>query len=189
MTTVTQLLFGTVEQGIKTLDARAGPLTAMLRGAPGVAVAPADVATAITDLLDVPLGNLALAAWDQQRRVRAALDETRRQPGSRQVVRLLEHTISSTQHPTLDVESGPVRARLLSLTLDVAIAINATELVIEGGRVVEVRAGAASASASLSAGHVTLAQRQLSDIDLGFHRALRREPAEVGSVASRRPVA
>jgi len=188
MTTVTQLLFGTAEQGVQTLGARAGPLTTMLRGAPG-AVAPADVATAITDLLDVPLGNLAFAAWDQQRRIRAALDETRRQPGSRQVVRLLGHTISSTQHPALDVESGPVRATLLTLTLQVSIAINASELVIERGRVVEVRAGSASASASLSAGHVILAQGQLSGIDLGFHRALQREPAEVGSRMSGRSVA
>ena len=55
---------------------------------------------------------------------------------------------------------------LLKLTLEVEVLVSAAELVLEQGRVVAVRPGPASATASLSAGDVVLARRPLVAVDL-----------------------
>jgi hypothetical protein len=81
---------------------------------------------------------------------------------------MLEHTVSSTQQPRIDVEAGSIKATLLTLTVKVDIVINAIELVIEGGHITELRPGTASATAALSAGQMLLARRQVLEIDLGL---------------------
>ena len=173
MTTLAALLYGDDAQATHSLTSQAPSLLAMSRAsALGVVLPPVEIATAISKLLAMPVGNVALVAWDQQRRVRAARQQTRRHPGSREVVRLLEHTVTSKQNPTIDVEAGPVRGTLLTLTLQVEVAIGATDLVIEHGRVVEVHTGAATASAELSAGSTVLARRALVVVDLAAdHRS------------------
>lgn len=128
------------------------------------------LATTIATLLDMPVGDLAVQAWEQGRRVRVACQQTRGHPGSRQVVRLLEHTISSTQHPAVDVDAGPVHGTLLTLTLDVEIAVSPTDVVVEQGRIVDVRPGTASAEAKLAVGGVVLARRKTRRFDLTFER-------------------
>jgi hypothetical protein len=134
--------------------------------ADGLEDLPAQVTAAITDLLTMPIGNLALAAWEKHARVRIACEQTSQQPQSRQVVRLVEHTVHSEQHPAVDLDVGGTTHRLLTLTLQVDVAVSAANLVIERGQVTEVHPGAASASAALSAGAVRLAQGSLKGIDL-----------------------
>lgn len=156
---------------LSTLTTQAHTLLATSSAADlGVVVPPAELAISISSLLAMPVGNLAIMAWDQQRRVRAACEQTRQHPGRREVLRLL-YIVSSTQRPTIDLEAGPVNITLLTLTLRVDLTVNATNLLVEEGRIVEVHAGAVSASASLSAGNVVLAQRQTPRIDLGLGRS------------------
>lgn len=114
------------------------------------------LATTIATLLDMPVGDLAVQAWEQGRRVRVACQQTRGHPGSRQVVRLLEQ--------------GPVHGTLLTLTLDVEIAVSLTDVVVEQGRIVDVRPGTASAEAKLAVGGVVLARRKTRRFDLTFER-------------------
>jgi len=172
MSSIASMLYGDDERALRELTARAPELLARSRAAAlRVVVPPLELALAVSGLLTMPVGNVALLAWHQELRVRRARKETSLHPGSRQVVRLLDHTISSKQQPSLDVESGPVRGTLLVLTLQVDIAINATNLIIEDGKIVEARPGAASATASLMAGDLLLARRQVAGIDLGLEQA------------------
>ena len=167
MTTLAALLYGNDEQAMNKLTEQAPALLATSRASlRGVDIQPFQIAMAISCLLTMPVGNLALVAWEQERSVRAAGEHTLQYPGSRQVVRLLEHTVSSTQNPTIDVDAGPVRATLLTLTLQVDLSISATDLVIEQGRVAEMRAGPTTAWASLSAGSALLARSKPVEVDL-----------------------
>ena len=174
MMTLASLLYGDDQQAATRLSAQAPTLLTDRRTAGlGVVVPPTDVAAAIADLLTMPVGNLALVAWQRQHAVRAACETTRAQPGSRRVLRLLEHTVRSEQHPSIDVEAGPLHAPLLSLTLRVEMSITAVQLVIEEGGIVGVYPGPASASATLSAGDVVLARRQVTAIDLSVDHSRR----------------
>jgi hypothetical protein len=174
MTTLAELLYGDRAHAARDLRNRAPALLAASSApALGVTINPLELATTISRLLDMPVGDLTMYAWEQQRRVRAACQQTREHPASRQIVRLLEHTFTSTQHPTVDVEAGPVHATLLTLTVHVEIAVNPTDIVVESGRIVDVRPGTASATAKLLVGDVVLTQRQTRRLDLTFERGQR----------------
>ncbi|MGI9031793.1 MAG: hypothetical protein ACR2HP_17685, partial [Ilumatobacteraceae bacterium] len=171
MTTLAELLYGDLEHATRDLRKRAPALlVASSATALGVTVPAMQLATTIATLLDMSVGDLAVHAWEQQGRVSVACQQTRGHPESRQVVRLLEHTISSTQHPTVDVEAGPIHGTLLTLTVHVEIAVNPTEFVVERGRIVDVRPGTAAAEATLSVGDVVLARRKTRRFDLPFER-------------------
>jgi hypothetical protein len=104
--------------------------------------------------------------------VRAACDATARQPGSRRVVGLLEHTVHSEQHPVVDLDlgAGGAARRLLTLTLDVAVEVTAVQLVVTYGQVAEVIPATASGSARLLAGSTCLARGSLDTLDLHLPR-------------------
>jgi hypothetical protein len=166
--TVLRLLFGPVDDGGRVLWAHLPPLPPV----PGVENLPAQVAGALHDLLDIPVGNLALGAWVAHRRVEEACRETAGQPGTRQVVALAEHTLYSEQHPVvdLDVGSGAATRRLLTLTLVVKIDVSAVRIVVAEGRVSEVVPAGASASASLQAGSTVIARCAPQPVELRLPR-------------------
>jgi hypothetical protein len=173
MTSLTSLLFGT-RDAKPVLQQRLGPLLLELPLASLAMDMRTEIATALDDLLDMPVGQLALDGWAKRQRVHAACERTRRQPRRREVVPLAEHTLTVTQHPTIELTVGGTTHRLLTLALEVQIEVTAVTLVIQHGRVAEVRHGAASAEATLSAGKVRLAHGVLDGIEL---RPIRRPPS------------
>jgi hypothetical protein len=166
VTSLRELLFAGAEAPQRSLRV---PLQGLLDRVPdvaGVGDLPGQATAAILALLAMPLGNVALTAWAAHARVRAACEQTAREPGSRQLVRLLDHTIRSEQHPTVDLDVGGATRQLLVLTLQVEIVVSVADLVVEGGRVSGVMTGATSASAALLAGEVLLARGALQGVDL-----------------------
>jgi hypothetical protein len=167
MTTVAELLGVEGAAPRRALISRVGPV---LAGSPAaVLVGPslaAQVVDAISSLVRVPVGSLALGAWNRYRTVADACRETAGRPEARKVISLYEHTMSITQNPTVEVDVGGASHRLLSLTLAVTLRFTAAELVVRGGRVEEVRPGPAVGSATLSAGGVELARRESATVTL-----------------------
>src|SRR5437762_929269 len=62
------------------------------------------LAGAIASFLDMPVGNLLFAAWDKERAVQQACQDTRGKDGTTTTVSLLQQTLTSTQRPTIDIE-------------------------------------------------------------------------------------
>jgi hypothetical protein len=167
MTTVAELLDVEGAAPRRALVSRVGPLLAGSSAA--VLVGPslaAQVVDAIASLLRVPVGGLALGAWNRYRTVAAACRETAGRTDARKVISLHEHTVSITQSPTVEVDVGGTSHRLLELTLAVTLRFTTAELVVSAGRVEEVRPGPAVGSATLSAGGVELARRDSAAVTL-----------------------
>lgn len=174
MTPVLQLLFGG-DGARSALRSLLPPLPPV----PGVDDLPDQVTDALVGLLAVPVGNVALGAWARHRQVQAACEATARRPGSRRVVRLLEHTVHSEEHPVVDLDlgAGAASQRLLTLTLDVVLEVGAVHLVVSDGRVAEVVPMSVSGSARLLAGSTCLARGSLDTLDLSLPRPSRRRDA------------
>ncbi len=167
MTTVTSLLFGEPPQRGPALHEAFGRIDNPLSNVhvAGVSLPDVDFTNAIADLLDLPVGNLALHGWQQHRRIADAMERTRADGTAREIVKLLEHKVHSSQKPGIDIEIDGVAKRILDLALDVEIQFASVELVIERGTIALVRPGAATARASLSASGITLAERSLTPVD------------------------
>ncbi len=136
----------------------------------GAAVPMPEVVNAVAQLLDMPVGNIALQGWHQQREVLKAKAETAGQPGTREVVRVLQHTITSKQSPTVRATAGAASVTILTLDLEVEIKVSSADLVVEAGQMTQARAGSAVAKAKLSASGTTLAEREFQPVDLNSVR-------------------
>lgn len=139
--------------------------------AAGIPVPLGDISKALSVLLDLPLGDIAIATWHDHHQVLAAKQRTREHPGNREVVQLGEHKVSTSWQPELRVVVGTaVVGRPVKLDLTLEIVVQTVSLVIEDGNVTGVGPGPAKATARLCAAGRTLAHRDLIDVDLHHER-------------------
>lgn len=178
MTAVSELLFQADERPEAALEsslARAGePLGDT--GPGSVTVTDSALSTAIAGLLEEPVGNLAVRGWQSHRLVVEACERTRANPGSIEVVELLEHEIASRQHPRLELFVNDVRVRVIQLDLDVALRVDGVGLTIADGRISGWSTGTVVGRAELTASGVSLARREHTLVDLGPARDRRQSP-------------
>ncbi|MFC5379249.1 hypothetical protein [Aquipuribacter nitratireducens] len=169
MTTVTHLLGVDTDDGAAALSRG---LAAALRAVPdlgvdGLRLPVDDLVDVVRELLSVPVGNLAVRAWQGERAVVAARRRTLEHPGERVVVELFHHTVTSTQEPTVDLSvEGLGRRPVLRLTLEVTLDVDALLVTVSGGRVERLSPGRASATAELSVSGATLLRRHVDVVGL-----------------------
>jgi hypothetical protein len=142
-----------------------------------------DVAAAVAAALDRPAGDLVAEAWGQYQEVERARRDTRRHPGRSTTVRLGPHTIRSTEDIKVDLERNGAHRTLVTLRLDVQIAVNAANLTVAAGEVSEVAPGEASATATLSIRDVPLVRGSVAGIDLAGTGVSTRDP-QIGPPAT-----
>ena len=120
----------------------------------------------IVTFLEMPIGNLATAAYQKYRLVETAIRETARSPGTPQVVQLMKHTIRSKLEPTIDIDFNGVTETLLRLELSTQISVDSVTAVVQSGQLVKIAPGSATAKLTLSAGGVELAKAETQPVDL-----------------------
>ncbi len=171
MTTTSELLFdaddpaGALQEAADDKTLSLGPFRVA-----GVGVPENEVWSAVGSVLDEPIVNLAMQGWSGLSKVRTVKARTLEFPGTTEVVRLLKHTLESTQEPTVELSVGPVSADVLTFTVTMSIRIDAVELTIAGGEINKIDAGTATASATLAVGDTKLMERTSRPVDLNFLR-------------------
>ena len=172
-TTTAQLLFGNtdpanaVEQAMSAEHAGLGPLTVS-----GLSVPEVDVWSTVGRLLDTPIVNVAVRAWNSWAAVRDAKAKSLKSPGIPVILMLGKHDIVSTQSPVVEGTVGPVSAKLVQLGLELKLTIEAVELTVTDGEIVDVEVGTAEGTATLSLQNHKLIKRGTGKIDLNTFRPL-----------------
>lgn len=132
-----------------------------------------EIAGGILAFLEMPIGNLAVSAYQKYRRIEVAKRETAKSPGLRQVVELMEHTIRNKLEPTVDIEVEGLTKRLLRLELQATISVEAVIAVVESGQLRDIRPGSATAEVTLGAGGIELAKARSQPVDLAVPKEAR----------------
>jgi len=165
MTTLAGLLYPDAQDAQADLEAalRSNDLLRPALAWPGVA---GQVTKGILEFLQMPIGSLGVAAYQQHPRVQAAMRETATSAETPRVVKLMEHTIESKLEPTVDVEVSGVTKTLLRLQLKARITVEAVTVIVESGQVADITPGLASAELTLSAFDIELANATAQTVDL-----------------------
>ncbi len=122
-----------------------GPVYRLLR---------ARMAEAVATVLDIDLGSLALDGWAKYGEVRAAARRSAPPNESSERVRLVEHRITSTHRPSVELYLNEVLLATIALGLEVEIDVHGLDAEIRGGRLVGFHGGDLDVRATLSAeGH------------------------------------
>ncbi len=148
MTAIAELLFdrpaAATDQIKRFLDERAKVLDLLSYGLPS---ATRQIADAVAWFLAMPVGNLIFHAWDKQRAIRNACEQTASRPGAVATVAVAEHTLEMAQRPQVHIEIAGQHIHLLDLVLTVTLHIEGVYVTVYEGRVTGCDAGAASAAA------------------------------------------
>jgi hypothetical protein len=173
MTTINDILFGGAAAARRQLGERlkaANLLSNDLKPS-------AYVGDALASLFDMPIGNVLIGAWHDNRLVQEACNRTRAQPGTRQDVYLLTSEVTCTHHPQIDLDTAGCRMTLLTLELKLDLTINSLVVDVTGGHVVAVGPGTADVRASLRVGRTVLAERHVDKVKIGHAIRLHGSPA------------
>ncbi len=140
----------------------AGPLNRAARAALGE-----QLAEALAPLTEIDLGDVVVLGWRRHRDVEAAA--RRSLHGPPETLYLMSHRIVSTHQPQVDLLVDGVRVHTFTFSVVVTADLNGAGLHVQGGRLVDVRAGAASIVAELGLELVPrpLLRRERS-VDLGL---------------------
>ena len=118
------------------------------------------VAVVAHGLLDLDLGDLAIAGWRKQRQLAAAAERTAANPGSSEVVELATHRVSSPHHPFVELLVNDAHVATVTFDLDIEFVIKALVVTVRDGHVVSLHTGACDVAATLAAEGIQLANRR-----------------------------
>ena len=169
MKTLAELLYPDESAGRLELEAklRKHPRIQSMKILPGVV---ALIAKDILAYLDMPIGSLAVSAYQKHERMETAKRETAQPPGSRQVVQLMEHKITNKLKPRIEMEVKGASQTLLALELATELSVESATVIVESGRLVGIAPGSATARVTLSAGGIELATVETQPVDLALPR-------------------
>ncbi len=125
----------------------------------------AQAAAAVDEILGaLRVDDVLVGGWMQIDELRAAVEETSREGGSRHVA-LSSHSIASEHSPSVEVMINQVPAKLLDLGLDLGFTLSACELLVERGKITGVELGSVNARGELKAADRTLLHRDSNRLD------------------------
>jgi hypothetical protein len=133
----------------------------------GREVAGGEVAAVAQQLLDMELGELAVAGWRKHAALTAAAERTLANPGSSEVVDLASHRITSVYRPYVELLVDDVHVATVRFELRVQFVVRALVATVRDGRLDALGFGACDVTATLAAEGVRLAE-QRARLDLSL---------------------
>ena len=120
----------------------------------------------IGKILDVGFDDILFGAWKKYRELQQYTDTNKHSPDEVVLVPLVEHTITSTHRPYIDLFVNEKRVGHIVFTITLRLKLEGIVLKIQGGKIREVKAGACDGEGSLKIGDVPLAEGKLISFDL-----------------------
>jgi hypothetical protein len=113
-------------------------------------------------VLGETLVDLIVGGWQAYGAVTQAIQQSRNQPGVDHIVPLRTHTITAARQHNLDVEVDRFPVMTLSIQLAVSVRLYDAVAVVRDGYLVALRSGQPTASGTVTADGVMVAQRALT---------------------------
>lgn len=133
-----------------------------------------EIATVADGLLDLDLGEVLMSGWRKYTDLTQAAERTLASPGSKEVVVLATHRVSSTHHPSVELLVDGVTVYTFVFELTVVFDLTGVAAVIRQGALVALRGGECVITATLTLDKTPLELSRKGRIDLALVVALHR---------------
>jgi hypothetical protein len=120
----------------------------------------------VGDLPDVNVADVLLGGWRTCGEVRKRIGESRLDPSRTVLMHLGAHTITSEHRPSIEIRSEGRAVAELVFPVAVEFAIEAVELTVRGGAVVEARTGDVRARGTVKLDEAVLFERESAPMPL-----------------------
>jgi hypothetical protein len=149
-----------------------------------LAAVEAEVATALTALLEVGLGDLLAQGWQRYRRLREAAAATL--AGGKQVVALDSTRVTSTQHPSVELSLDGAPVGRVDLDLTAEYDLHGVVAVVESGALTALRFGECDVTVTFAVRPVGTVLQRRRTFSVGALAPMR-EPVPLVGPARRQP--
>lgn len=137
--------------------------------------------TALEQVMAVQLGDILLNSWNRIGALNEAFKSTRADPSSVVIVPLLDHKVSSSHAPCIDLLCAGKELAKLAFDVSVVLQLKGVELEVRKGAISAVTAGKAVGEGKLVLGGKTLVQRKTADLPLPGRLAFAPQPVAAAS--------
>ena len=127
----------------------------------GLEATDSQVATVAQQLLELDLGELAVAGWRKHATLSHAAERTKANPGSSAVVELASHRITSVHKPTVELLLNDVHIATIGFEMRVEFLVQALVATVRHGHLVALSAGASDLTATLAVAGMHVATKQV----------------------------
>ncbi len=124
------------------------------------------VARAVRELLDVPVSDVLVGAWERARDLRAAIQKTRESADASELVPLLSHTITSEHRPYVEIVKDEVAIARLVFPVKLEFRLEGVVLRVRKGRISEILAGTVKVKATMKFGDFVVFEKALTPISI-----------------------
>lgn len=113
----------------------------------------------VGQLVDVPLADVLVAAWKTHRNFKKFTDPRLYPPGKSTTVPLATHHITVSQKPSIEILLDGKSQGKIPFELELDLAVDAGDLVIQDGRFMRLEAGRVKATGTLKCAGTVVAER------------------------------
>ena len=138
------------------VDGRLGALSPGLR-----TIANDEVIAVIAGVLDLRLFDVLATGWRKWEDLAGAARRSLEMPGQTEIVELVDHRITSTHRPHVDVKLDERPIAEIAVQIEIEIELHALTAVVSEGRLSALRNGRATVSAELAVEGVQVARPAL----------------------------
>lgn len=120
----------------------------------------------VEKLLDVRFVDIFLGAWTKYQALRKYCDPSQYPPDETHLVPLLEHTITSTHEPAIEITIGDAFRETIPFQIKLSLKLSGMLVQVRAGRILKVYAGRCQGDGSLQCSGVTLIERKTAEVHL-----------------------
>jgi hypothetical protein len=135
--------------------------------------------TALEQVMAVQIGDILLNSWSRLGALNEALQSTRVDPDSTVIVPLLDHKVTSSHAPCIDLLCAGKELAKLAFDISLVLQLKSVELEVRKGAISAVTAGKAVGEGKLVLAGKTLVQRKTPDLPLPGRLAFSPQPVAV----------
>ncbi|RYF93937.1 MAG: hypothetical protein EON95_07150 [Caulobacteraceae bacterium] len=122
--------------------------------------------TALEQVMAIQIGDILLASWSRLAALNDAFKSTRADPASVVILPLLDHKVSSSHAPCIDLLCAGKELAKLMFDISVVLQLKGVELEVRHGAINSVTAGKAVGEGKLVLAGKTLVQRKSRELPL-----------------------
>lgn len=124
------------------------------------------VEQALAQVFGVPIGNVLEASWSKVAGLPDALAASKLNPGAVTLTPLIDHTVTSTHSPKIDLFIGGQRLGEVALGIQLSLKLKGVTLELKDGRISGLRSGECSGEGVVSFGGQPLLKRKTPGLPL-----------------------
>ncbi|OBC01981.1 hypothetical protein A5784_16365 [Mycobacterium sp. 852013-50091_SCH5140682] len=131
------------------------------------------IASGVSELLGLNLGDLALAGWNRYARLREAALRTVEAPTRTEFIEMVKHQIKSSHHPSVELFIDGRSVTTIPIGLNIVFEMKAVVAVVQKGELTAIESGTCTVTAILDLAGAVIANKK-RQFDLSGAIRLRR---------------